>query len=55
MTQEDVIIKLQLVGRNMSTSNYSQIERGIKNIYVSDLMLFKEIFGTQYDEFFKDL
>lgn len=55
LSQYDMVTKLQLLGRSMSRATYAHIEQGIRNIYVSDLMLFKEIFNVSYDEFFKGL
>ncbi len=55
LSQEDVSIKLTLMGRSMSRANYAHIEQGIRNIFVSDLVLLREIFDVNYDEFFKGL
>ena len=55
MSQEDVIVKLELSGREMIQSTYSRIELGIGNIFVSDLDLLKQIFNVDYNEFFKGL
>lgn len=54
MTQEQVAAKLQLRGYDVSRSIYSQIECGIHNIRVGELVALKEIFGTTYDAFFAD-
>lgn len=55
ISQYDMVIKLELLGRTMTRSNYANIEQGRGNIFVSDLMLFKEIFDVSYEEFFKNL
>ena len=55
LSQDDMVVKLALKGRTMSRSSYAHIEQGIRNIFVSDLILFKEIFDVSYDEFFKGL
>lgn len=55
ISQYNMVIKLELLGRTMTRSNYANIEQGRGNVYVSDLMLFKEIFDVPYEEFFKDL
>lgn len=55
LTQEEVCVKLSLMGRPMLQNNYAQIESGKRNIFLSDLIALKEIFGVGYDEFFKDL
>lgn len=52
-SQTDMVTKLQLLGRSMSRANYAHIEQGIKNIYVSDLVLFKNILDVDYAEFFE--
>jgi len=53
LSQNDMIIKLQLAGRSMSRANYAHIEQGVRNVYVSDLILFKEILNVNYEEFFE--
>ncbi len=55
MTQEQVAAKLQLRGFDMSRSIYSQIECGIHNIRVDELIALKQIFGITYDDFFVPL
>ena len=55
MTQEQVAAKLQLRGFDMSRSIYSQIECGIHNIRVDELVALKQIFGVTYDDFFAPL
>ena len=55
LSQYDMVAKLQLLGRNMSRANYAHIEQGVRNIYISDLMLFKEILNVRYEEFFEGL
>lgn len=55
LSQSDMVIKLQLAGRAMSRAQYAHIEQGIKNIYISDLVLFKEILNVSFDDFFKGL
>lgn len=55
LSQYDMVTKLQLLGRSMSRANYAHIEQGIRNIYVSDLILFKEILDVGYEEFFEGL
>ncbi len=36
----------------MSRPNYAHIEQGLRNIYITDLILIKEILDVSYDEFF---
>ena len=55
LTQEAVCAKLSVMGRSMMQNNYAQIESGKRNIFLSDLIALKEIFGISYDELFKDL
>lgn len=55
LSQTDMVTKLQLLGRSMSRANYAHIEQGIRNIYVSDLILFREILDVGYEEFFEGL
>ena len=55
MSQMDMVTKIQLYGRNMSRANYAHIEQGIRNIYVSDLILIKEILAVSYDEIFAEI
>lgn len=55
ISQTEMVARLQLLGRSMTRANYAHIEQGIRNIYVSDLILFKEILDTDYEEFFKGL
>lgn len=52
LSQNDVIIQLELRGRSLSRSHYANIESGSRNIYVSDLILLKDIFQVPYEEFF---
>ena len=46
MTQEQTVAKLQLLGSPISRSTYSLIEMGRGNIFVSDLVGLKQIFGV---------
>lgn len=55
LTQEQVAAKLQLRGHDTSRSIYSQIECGIHNIRVEELIALKQIFGVTYDDFFGPL
>lgn len=52
LSQTDMATKLQLAGRSMSRAQYAHIEQGIRNVYMSDLVLFKEILDVSYEEFF---
>ena len=55
LSQNDMVAKLQLLGRPMSRATYAHIEQGIRNIYISDLILIKSILNVEYNEFFKGL
>lgn len=55
LTQEQVAAKLQLRGLDISRSIYSQIECGIHNIRVDELIALKQIFGVSYNDFFAPL
>ena len=55
MSQKDVLIQMALKGRTMIETTYSRIEQGKRNIFVSDLVLLKEIFDVDYNEFFEGL
>ena len=55
MSQMDMATKIQLYGRNMSRAASAHIEQGIRNIYVSDLILIKEILAVSYDEIFAEI
>jgi len=55
LTQEEVCARLSAAGRPMLRSTYGQIEIGIRNIFVSDLIALKTIFNVSYDEFFEGL
>lgn len=55
MTQEQVVIKMQLRGYDITRSIYSQFECGIYNIRVDELIALKQIFGVTYDDFFTPL
>lgn len=52
MTQEQVAAQLQLRGFDVSRSVYSQMECGIHNVRVDELIALKQIFGVSYEDFF---
>lgn len=52
LTQDQVIAQLQLKGIIISRSIYSQIETGIYNIKVTELVALKDIFRCTFDDFF---
>lgn len=55
LSQYDMVIKLELRGRAMSRAQYAHIEQGVRNIYISDLIMIKEILGVDYADFFEGL
>ncbi|MBU5449065.1 helix-turn-helix domain-containing protein [Acetivibrio sp. MSJd-27] len=55
LSQNDMAVKLQLAGRSMSRAQYAHIEQGRRNIFVSDLILFKQILNVNYEDFFRGL
>lgn len=55
LTQNQVCVKLSVIGRPMLQSAYAQIESGKRNIFLSDLLALKEILGVNFDDIFKDL
>ncbi len=55
LTQNEVCSKMAIAGRPMLQSTYAQIERGTRNIFVSDLIVLKSVLQTSYEEIFKDL
>lgn len=55
LTQEQVVAKMQLLGIEISRSTYSQIECGISNIKVEEILALCEIFHCDVSDFFKDV
>lgn len=55
LTQTQVCAQLGILGRPMLQSTYAQIESGKRNLFVSDLIVLKEIFHTSYESFFVGL
>lgn len=54
-SQSKLVIKLHLMGSNMSRSTYSKIEKGNRNIRISDFLALKQIYDVDYSEFFVGL
>ncbi len=50
LTQLQVIRQVELLGSSMSRTTYAQIESGVRNIKVSDLILLKRIFNVPYED-----
>ncbi|MCI8768605.1 MAG: helix-turn-helix transcriptional regulator [Ruminococcus sp.] len=55
MTQEQVVIKLQLQNLDITRSIYSQIEGGRYSIRISVLAGLAKIFHVDFNAFFEDL
>ena len=55
LSQKDMVSKLALLGRTMSRANYAHIEQGVRNVYISDFILFKESLNVSYEELFRGL
>lgn len=55
LTQEQTVAKMQLLGVDISRGTYSQIECGIVNIRVEDLLALREIFDVEIGQFFDGL
>ena len=55
LSQEQTVLKLQLLGSPISRSTYSLIESGKGNIFVSDLVGLRQIFKAEYYEFFENI
>lgn len=55
LTQEQVVAKMQLLGIEISRSTYSQIECGIYNIKVEEILALCEVFHCDVNAFFKDI
>lgn len=55
LTQEETIARLQVLGSPLSRSTYSLIESGRGNLYISDLVGLRKVFGVEYSEFFENI
>lgn len=55
LTQEQVVVRLQLQGIEISRSSYSQIECGTYNIRISELIALADIFQVDFNAFFVNL
>lgn len=55
LTQEQTIAKMQLLGIEISRGTYSQIECGISNVKVQELLALAEIFHVGIADFFEGL
>ena len=55
LTQGRLTAKMQVLGSSLSSSAYSKIELGERNIKISDLVALRRVYRVDYDEFFKDI
>ena len=55
LSQEQVAVKLQVMGLPVSREIISQMELGRYSIRVSVLIALKKIYGVSYEEFFQGL
>lgn len=52
MTQEFLSTKLQLLGCDITRSAVAKIEVGQRHLYPDEIILIKEILGTDFDSIF---
>ena len=52
MTQEMISTKLQLAGCDITRSAVAKIEVGQRHLYPDEIILIKEILGTDFDSIF---
>jgi len=52
MTQEQTVAKMQVLGIEISRSSYAQLECGLYNIKVQELLALSEIFHIPVASFF---
>ena len=53
MTQDALAARLQLCGCDITRSALAKIEVGQRHLYPDEIMLFKQILETTYDEIFE--
>lgn len=55
LTLEEVAAQMAIVGRPIVISTLSSIENGKRNIFASDFIALKQIYGVTFDEIFAGL
>ena len=50
MTQEELSVKLQLMGCDITRSALAKMEVGQRHIYLDEIMLIKEILNVSYED-----
>lgn len=53
LTQEQTVAQMQLLGVDLSRSSYAQLECGLYNIKVSELLALAKIFEVGIEQFFE--
>lgn len=53
MTQEELSVKLQVLGCDITRSAVAKIEVGQRHLYPDEIVLIKNILEVEYDEIFK--
>ena len=53
LSQEEIVVKMELMGCKTTREIYSQMEMGVYNIRINELKALKEIFHTSYDRIFE--
>ncbi len=53
LTQEQTVAQMQLLGVDISRGTYSQIECGLANVRVRDLLALCEVFHVDVGKFFE--
>lgn len=52
LSQYELVAEMQLLGSTISRSTYAKIERGERNIKVTDLVALQNIYNVDFAEFF---
>ena len=52
-SQEQVVLRLHLMGSEISRSTYSKIETGARNIKISDFIALKLLYNVDFSEFYR--
>ncbi len=56
LSQAQLVAQMQILGSAMSdVTAYNKIERGYRNIRVSDLVILSKIYHCSFDDFFQNL
>lgn len=55
LSQDELCAKMATENRPMTQSTLTLIETGKRNIFASDMIAFKRVLDTSYDEIFKGL